>query len=106
MVAHEFIVTNDENMLKYNLRFHKKHSETIILPAPSLFDLSSGTFLVLPEAARAYQGQTSAPELESEPQLDPYRPSFYQCNPAEFASQWYPDDAPQYTGGTSSDPWP
>ena len=106
MVAHEFIVTNDENMLKYNLRFHKKHSETIILPAPSLFDLSSGTFLVLPEAARAYQGQTSAPEPEPEPQLDPYRPSFYQWNPEEFASQWYPDDAPQYTGGSSSDPWP
>ena len=40
MVAHEFIVKNDENMFKYNLRFHKKHSETIILPTPSLFDLT------------------------------------------------------------------
>ena len=72
MVAHEFIVTNDENMLKYNLRFHKKHSETIILSAPSLFDLSSGTFLVLPEAVHAYRGQTSSLEPEPEPQLDPY----------------------------------
>ena len=45
MVAHEFIVKNDDNMLLYNLRFHKKHSETIILPAPSLFDLTAGTYL-------------------------------------------------------------
>ena len=51
MVAHEFIVKNYEKMLKYNLRFQKTHSETIILHAPSLFDLSSGTCLVLPEAA-------------------------------------------------------
>ena len=58
MVAHEFIVKNDEKMLKYNLRFHKTHSETIILPAPSLFDLTAGTYLVLPEAVYAYQGQT------------------------------------------------
>ena len=34
MVAHEFIVKNDEMMLKYNLRFNKTHSETIILPNP------------------------------------------------------------------------
>ena len=56
MVAHEFIVKNDENMLKYNLRFHKKHSETIILPAPALFNLTSGTYLVLPEAVYAHRG--------------------------------------------------
>ena len=30
MVAHEFIVKNNEMMLKYNLRFNKTHSETII----------------------------------------------------------------------------
>ena len=63
MVAHEFIVANDENVLKYNLRYHKKHSENIILLAPSLFDLSSGMFLVLREAAHAYQGQISAQSL-------------------------------------------
>ena len=56
MVAHEFIVKNDDKMLLYNLRFHKKHSETIILPAPSLFYLSSGTYLALPEAVYAYRG--------------------------------------------------
>ena len=56
MVAHEFIVKNDENMLKYNLRFHKTHSESIILPAFSLFNLTAGTYLILPEAMYAYQG--------------------------------------------------
>ena len=76
VVAHEFIVKND--MLKYNLRFHKKHSETIILPAPSLFDIFSGTYLILPEAVYAYWSLTPAPEPEPEPPLDPYRPSFYQ----------------------------
>ena len=105
MVAHEFIVKNDEKMLKYNLRFHKTHSETIILPAPPLFDLTAGTYLVLPEAVYAYRGQTSAPEPEPEPPLDPYRPSFYQWDPEEIASQWYPDDTPQYTGESSRDPW-
>jgi hypothetical protein len=72
MVAHEFIVKNDEKMLKYNLRFHKTHSETTILPAPSLFDLSSDTFLVFPEAVYAYWSQTPALEPEPEPPLDPY----------------------------------
>ena len=38
MVAHTFIVDNDEKMLLYNLRFNKKHNEIIILPAPLLFD--------------------------------------------------------------------
>ena len=105
MVAHEFIVKNYEKMLKYNSRFHKKHSETIILSAPSLFDLNAGTYLVLPEAVYAYRGPTSAPEPEPEPPLDPYRPSFYQWDPEEIANQWHPEDPPQYTGGSSFDPW-
>ena len=94
MVAHEFIVKNDEKMFKYNLRFHKTHNKTIILPAPSLFDLSSGTFLVLPEAVYVYRGQTSAPEPEPEPPLDPYRPSFYELDPEEITSKWYSYDTP------------
>ena len=99
------LLKNDEKMLKYNLRFHKKHSETIILHAPSLFDLTAGPYLVLPEAIYAYRGQTSAPEPEPEPPLDPYRPSFYQWDPEEIASQWQYDDSPQYTGVSSRDPW-
>ena len=105
MVAHEFIVKNDDKMLLYNLRFHKQHSETIILHAPSLFDLTAGPYLVLPEAVYALRGQTSAPEPELEPPLDPYRPSSYQWDPEQIASQWQYDDTPQYTGESSRDPW-
>ena len=54
MVAHEFIVDNKEKMLLYNLRFNKKHNETIILPAPLLFDLIADNFLVTPEAVYAH----------------------------------------------------
>ena len=41
MVAHEFIVDNEDKMLLYNLIFNKKHNETIILPVPLLFDLTA-----------------------------------------------------------------
>ena len=54
MVAHDFIVKNKKKMLNYRLIFDKNHLETITLPAPSLLDLSSGKYLVLPEAFHAY----------------------------------------------------
>ena len=54
MLAHEFIVKNKEMMLKYNLIFAKIKCETIILPAPSLFNILSGMYLILPEAIYAY----------------------------------------------------
>ena len=94
MVAHEFIVKNDDKMLLYNFRFHKKHSETIILPAPSLFNILSGTYLILPEAIYAYWRLTQFPEPEPEPPLDPYRQSVYQWDPEEIASQWQYDNTP------------
>ena len=105
MVAYEFIVKNNEMMLKYNLRFNKTHSETIILPAPSLFDLSSGTYLILPEAVYAYRSLTPALEPERAPPLDPYRQSVYQWDPEEIANHWHSDDTPQYTRESSSNPW-
>ena len=71
MVAHTFIVENKEKMLLYNLRFNKKHNETIILPAPLLFNIFSGTYLILPEAVYAYRSLTPAPEPEPEPPLGP-----------------------------------
>ena len=49
MVAHDFIVKNKKKMLKYNLIFDKTHYETITLHAPSLFNILSGTYLILPE---------------------------------------------------------
>ena len=96
MVPHEFIVDNDDKMLLYNLRFNKKHNEIITLPTPSLFDLTTSHCLVLPKAVYAHKRQTSAPEPEPEPPLDPYRPSCYQWDPEEIASQWQYDDASQY----------
>ena len=62
MVAHGFIVHNDDKMLLYNLRFNKKHNETIILPAPLLFDLTAVNYLVTPEAVYAHRGQAFALE--------------------------------------------
>ena len=62
MVAHDFIVKNRGNELKYKLFFDKHHPETITLPAPSLFDLSAGKYLVPLEAIHAYRNPTSATE--------------------------------------------
>ena len=82
----------------------KSNFETITLPAPSLFNIFSGTYLVLPEAIQAYQSLTSAPEPE--PLFDPHGQSVYQWDPEEIANQWHPEDTPQYTGEDSFDPWP
>ena len=88
MVAHDFIVKNRENELKYKLFFDKLHPETITLPAPSLFDLSAGPYLVPLAAIHAYRNPTSATEPEPEPQFDPPRQSNYQWDPEAIANQW------------------
>ena len=56
MAAHEFIVKdkNKKKMLNYRLIFGKNNFETITLPAPSLFNIFSGKYLVLPEDVYAY----------------------------------------------------
>ena len=73
MVAHDFIVKDKNKMLKYRLIFNKNYFEIITLHAPSLFDIFSGTYLILPEAIYAYWSLTPVPEPEPEPPLDPYR---------------------------------
>ena len=103
MVAHDFIVKNKKKMLNYRLMCHKKHVETITLPAPSLFDIFSGMCLILPEAIQAYESLTSAPELE--PLSDPHRQSIYQWDPEEIANQWHPEDPSQYDPSYNFDPW-
>ena len=85
-------------MLKYNLIFDKTHYETITLPAPTLFDIHSGRYFVLPTDIHAYWEGTQSPPLEPEPSPDPYQESIYQWDPEEIANQWYPEDPPQYTG--------
>ena len=88
MVAHGFIVKKREGELKYKLFFDKHHPETITLPAPSLFNLSEGLYLVPLAAIHAYRNPTSAAEPELEPQFDPPRQSNYQWDPEMIASQW------------------
>ena len=69
--------------------FDKHRPKTITLPAPSLFDLSVGKYLVPLEAIHAYRNPTSATEPESEPQVDPPRQSNYQWDPEVIANQWH-----------------
>ena len=95
MVAHDFIVKNKKKMVNYRLIFDKNYFETITLPAPSLFNILVGTYLILPEAIYAYWRLTQVPEPEPEPTLDPYRQSIYQWDPKEIASQWYSNDTPR-----------
>ena len=106
MVAHKFIVDNEDKMLLYRLRFNKKHIETIILPAPLLFDLLVENFLFMLEVVYNHRAQafTPKPELEPEPALDIYHVSSSQWHP-KMTSQWYPDYTSQYTGESSSGPW-
>ena len=111
MVAHDFIVKNREGELKYKLFFDKHHPETITLPTPSLFDLSSGQYLVPLEAIHAYRNPTSATEPEVEPQVDPSRQSNYQWDPEMIANQWQPEAPSQYDpnynfGYPPGQPWP
>ena len=96
MVAHDFIVKNKKKELNYRLLFDKNHPETITLPAPSLFDLSAGKYLVPLEAIHAYRNPTSATEPDPEPQFVPSRQSVYQWDPEEMASQWQPEVSFQY----------
>ena len=51
-VAHDFIVKNRKKELNYRLIFDKNHPETIILPAPSLFNFV-GPYLVMWAAVQA-----------------------------------------------------
>ena len=112
MVAHDFIVKNRENELKYKLFFDKHHPETITLPAPSLFDLSAGKYLVPLEAIHACRNPTSATEPESEPQVDPPRQSNYKWDPEMIANQWQSEssssqyDPNYYFGYPPGQPWP
>ena len=84
--------------------FDKRHPETITLHAPSLFDLSTGQYLVPLEAIHAYRNTTSAAELEPEPQFEPPRQSDYFWDPEMTASQWQSESSSsRYDPVTTSD---
>jgi len=54
MVAHDFICDDKEKRLIYNLVFSEKTCQIITLPAPSLFNIYSGTYIILPDDIYAY----------------------------------------------------
>ena len=85
MVAHDFICDDKEKRLIYNLVLSEKTCQIITLPAPSLFNIYSGTYIILPDDIYAYWERTRSPEPEPEPSLDPYRQSVYQWDSEEIA---------------------
>ena len=97
--------------LRYQLFFNKHHPETITLPAPSLFDLSAGKYLVPLEAIYAYRNPTSGIEPEPEPQFEPPRQSNYQWDPEMIANRWQSESSssqydPNYNYGyPPGHPW-
>ena len=115
MVAHDFIIKNRAGELKYQLFFNKHHPETITLPAPALFDLTVGKYLVLLTAIHAYWNPAPAEEPEPEPQFDPSRQANYQWDPEMIASQWQSEPSSSssqydpnnyYYGYQPGRPWP
>ena len=85
MIAHDFLVKDRNRELKYKLYFDKHYPETIMLPAPSLFNLL-GPYLVTWAAVQAYKNP--APAREQEPQDEPPRQSVYSWDPEMTVSQW------------------
>ena len=54
MVAHGFLRCDKEKRLIYNLIFSEDTFQIITLPAPTLFDIHSGRYFVLPADIHAY----------------------------------------------------
>ena len=73
MVAHKFIRHDEEKRLIYNLTFSEDTFQIITLPAPTLFDIHSGRYFVLPADIHAYWEGTQSLAPEPEPSPDPYR---------------------------------
>ena len=85
MVGHDFINKDDDKRLIYNLVFSEKTCQVITLLAPSLFDLFSGRYNIMPEDIYAYWG-LQQPGPESEAAAKPV----YQWDPQDPVYQWDP----------------
>mgnify|MGYP005850004197 CR=1 FL=1 len=105
MVAHDFISDEKDKRLIYNLVFSQETCHIITPLAPSLFDIHSSRYLILPEDIYAYWEQKRSPVLEPKPSPNLYEESIYQWEPQELANQWNPQDPPQYPGEGYFDPW-
>ena len=89
-----------QESLSINCFFNKHHPETIILPAPSLFNFV-GPYLVTWAAVQAYKNPVPAPEPE--PQEEPPRQSVYSWDPEMAVSQWQSESSSsQYDPNYSS----
>ena len=75
MVAHDFISDDQDKRLIYNLVFSQKTRQIITLPTPSLFNIHSGTYLIMPADINAYWERTRSPQPEPEPSPDQYQES-------------------------------
>jgi hypothetical protein len=105
MVLHDFIAKDNAKRLIYNLVFSQGTRQIITLPAPSLFDIYSGRYTIMPEDIYAYWERTRSPVHELVLSPDPYLEPVYQWEPQELAHQWNPQDPPQYPGEGYFDPW-
>ena len=98
MVAHDFIRKDNDKRLLYNLVFSQGTCEIITLPAPSLFDIHSGRYTIMPDDIYRYWGLSQPPAPEPAPALDPYRDPVFQLEPQELANQWDSHYPPEYPG--------
>lgn len=92
MVAHDFIGKDDDKRLLYNLVSSQGTCEIITLPAPSLFNIHSGRYIIIPNDIYTYLSLTQSPVSEPAPVPDPYQELVYQWEPQELANQWNPQD--------------
>ena len=105
MVAHDFLSDDKEKRLIYNLVFSQKSCHIITLPAPSLFNIHSGRYIIMPDDIYAYWERTRSLVPEPEPSPDPYEESVCQWEPQELANKWNPQDPPRYPREGHFDPW-
>ena len=115
MVAYDFLCYDKEKRLIYNPIFDEDNFQIVTLPAPALFHLTVGKYLVPLTAIHAYRNPAPAEEPEPEPQFDPSRQSSYQCDPKMIANQWQSEPSSSssqydpnnyYYGYQPGQPWP
>ena len=95
-----------QKRLLYNLVFRQGTCEIVTLPAPSLFDIYLGRYIIMPEDIYRLWGLPQPPVPEPAPVPDPYQEHVYQWEPHELSNQWNPQDHPEYPGEGYFEPWP